>query len=77
MDTVFRMVAHCHVLDRKHIFSGDESREDIGVLRDKAKIALRCHFCDLYEADEKSAGVCRALKVRYSPVKRDGRGYGG
>ncbi len=41
----------------------------MSVLRDIAKVALRCKFCDLYEESPKSGGTCRALRVQYAPVK--------
>ena len=41
----------------------------MSVLRDVAKVALRCRFCDLYEESPYAKGMCRALHVRYAPVK--------
>lgn len=69
MSTVFRMVASCDRLERKHVFDERENRTQVSVLRDVAKIALRCRFCDLYEESPKFGGTCRALRVQYAPVK--------
>lgn len=69
MSTVCRMVASCDRLDRKHIFDERENRTQVSVLRDVAKIALRCRVCDLYEEHPKFKGSCRALRVQYAPVK--------
>ena len=74
MSTVFCMVASCDRLDRKHVFNERENRTQVSVLRDTAKVALRCRFCDLYEESAKFKGTCRALHVRYAPVKTDERG---
>lgn len=76
MSTVFRMVASCVRLDRKHVFDERENRTQVSVLRDTAKIALRCRFCDLYEENPKLKGLCRALRVQYAPVKLEERGRG-
>ncbi len=46
----------------------------MSVLRDIAKVALRCRFCDLYEESTYAKGMCRAMHVRYAPVKTDERG---
>ena len=69
MSTVFRMVASCDRLERKHVFDERENRTQVSVLREVAKIALRCRFCDLYDESPKSGGTCRALRVQYAPVK--------
>lgn len=76
MSTVFRMVASCDRLERKHVFSERENRTQVSVLRDIAKIALRCRFCDLYEESQNFRGVCRALRVQYAPAKFEERGRG-
>ena len=76
MSTVFRMVASCVRLDRKHVFDERENRTQMAVLRDTAKVALRCRFCDLYEESAKFSGTCRALRVQYAPVKLEERGRG-
>ena len=76
MATVFRMVASCDRLERKHVFSKGENNTQMSVLRDVAKVALRCKFCDLYEESRYAKGMCRALHVRYAPVKLEERGRG-
>lgn len=75
MSTVCRMVASCDRLERKHVFDERENRTQMPVLRDMAKIALRCRFCDLYEESAKFRGTCRALRVQYAPVKAGKRGF--
>lgn len=75
MSTVCRMVASCDRLERKHVFDERENRTQMPVLRDMAKIALRCRFCDLYEESAKFGGTCRALRVQYAPVKAGKRGF--
>lgn len=74
MSTVFRMVAQCDRLDRKEVFPERENKTQIAVLREMAKLKLRCKFCDLYEENPKLKGLCRALRVQYAPVKMDERG---
>ena len=74
MSTVFRMVAQCDRLDRKEVFSERENKTQVSVLREMAKLKLRCKFCDLYEENPKLKGLCRALRVQYAPVKMDERG---
>ena len=74
MSTVFCMVASCDRLDRKHVFDERENKTQMSVLRDIAKVALRCRFCDLYEESTYAKGMCRAMHVRYAPVKTDERG---
>lgn len=74
MSTVFRMVAQCDRLDRKEVFSERENKTQIAVLREMAKLKLRCKFCDLYEESTYAKGMCRAMHVRYAPVKTDERG---
>ncbi len=74
MSTVFRMVASCDRLGRKEVFSERENKTQIAVLREMAKLKLRCKFCDLYEESPKVKGMCRALRVQYAPVKTDERG---
>lgn len=74
MSTVFRMVAQCDRLDRKEVFSERENKTQVAVLREMAKLKLRCKFCNLYEESEKYKGICRALRVQYAPVKMDERG---
>ena len=69
MSTVFRMVASCDRLEQKHVFDERENRTQVSVLREVAKIALRCRFCDLYEESPYAKGMCRAMHVRYAPVK--------
>ncbi|OUO94715.1 hypothetical protein [Cloacibacillus sp. An23] len=63
------MVASCGRLERRHVFDERENRTQVSVLRDIAKIALRCGACDLYEESEGTKGVCRAMRVQYAPVK--------
>lgn len=77
MSVAFRMVASCDRLDRKHVFGEREGREQAAVLRDLAKAALRCRFCDLYEERPEARGACRALRLHYAPVRVDERGNGG
>lgn len=74
MSTVFRMVAQCDRLDRKEVFPERENKTQVAVLREMAKLKLRCKFCDLYEENPKLKGLCRALRVQYAPVKMDERG---
>ena len=74
MSTVFRMVAQCDRLDRKEVFPERENKTQIAVLREMAKLKLRCKFCDLYEENPKLKGLCRALRVQHAPVKMDERG---
>ena len=74
MSTVCRMVASCDRLERKHVFGERDNRTQMSVLRDIAKVALRCKFCDLYEESRYANGMCRALHVRYVPVKLEERG---
>lgn len=74
MSMVFRMVAQCDRLDRKEVFSERENKTQVAVLREMAKLKLRCKFCDLYEENPKLKGLCRALRVQYAPVKMDERG---
>ena len=74
MSTVFRMVAQCDRLDRKEVFPERENKTQVAVLREMAKLKLRCKFCDLYEENPKLKGLCRALRVQYAPVKTDERG---
>ena len=74
MSTVFRMVAQCDRLDHKEVFSERENKTQVAVLREMAKLKLRCKFCDLYEENPKLKGLCRALRVQYAPVKTDERG---
>lgn len=69
MSTVFRMVASCDRLERKHVFDERENKTQVSVLWDIAKVALRCRFCNLYEEHPKFKGMCRAMHVRYAPVK--------
>ena len=76
MSTVCRMVASCDRLERKHVFGERDNRTQMSVLRDIAKVALRCRFCDLYEESPKSGGTCRALRVQYAPVKLEERRRG-
>lgn len=69
VSTVFRMVASCDRLERKHVFDERENKTQVSVLRDIAKVALRCRFCDLYEEHPNFKGMCRAMRVQYAPVK--------
>ena len=50
------MVASCDRLERKHVFGERDNRTQMSVLRDIAKVALRCKFCDLYEESRSPAG---------------------
>lgn len=76
MSAVFRMVAFCDRTERKHVFDEREYRTQVSVLRDAAKVALRCRGCDLYEESPDFHGACRALRVQYAPVRPDERGRG-
>ena len=62
MSTVFRMVAQCDRLDRQEVFSERENQTQVAVLREMAKLKLRCKFCDLYEENPKLKGLCRARR---------------
>lgn len=68
------MVASCDRLGRKEVFSERENKTQIAMLREMAKLKLRCKFCELYEESPKIKGMCRALHVRYAPVKLEERG---
>ena len=76
MSTVFRMVASCDRLGRSEVFSERENKTQVSVLREMAKLKLRCKFCELYEESPKQKGMCRALRVQYAPVKLEERGRG-
>ena len=81
MSTVFRMVASCDRLGRSEVFSERENKTQVSVLREMAKLKLRCKFCELYEENPKQKGLCRALRVQalrvqYAPVKLEERGRG-
>ena len=73
MATVFRMVASCDRLGRSEVFSERENKTQVSVLREMAKLKLRCKFCELYEESPKQKGMCRALRVQYAPVKLEER----
>ena len=76
MGCAYRMVASCDRLGRSEVFSERENKTQVSVLREMAKLKLRCKFCELYEESPKIKGMCRALRVQYAPVKLEERGRG-